>query len=65
MPCERSLTSHALRARSHRPISAAFDLQVKHINSDKRAAVWSEVERAWFSVESEIIDEARRWYADK
>ncbi|KPV75724.1 uncharacterized protein RHOBADRAFT_13733 [Rhodotorula graminis WP1] len=56
---------YEVNVSDHRPISAAFDLQVKHINSDKRAAVWSEVERAWFSVESEIIDEARRWYADK
>ncbi|GAA5890793.1 hypothetical protein JCM8208_003050 [Rhodotorula glutinis] len=56
---------YEVNVSDHRPISAAVDLQVKHINSDKRAAVWSEVERAWFSVESEIIDEARRWYADK
>ncbi|GAA5837701.1 hypothetical protein JCM9279_006838 [Rhodotorula babjevae] len=56
---------YEVNVSDHRPISAAFDVRVKHINSDKRAAVWSEVERAWFSVESEIIDEARRWYADK
>jgi len=37
----------------HRPISAAFDLDVKRIIPDKRTLVWQEVEDAWFGVESE------------
>ncbi|BGP37755.1 hypothetical protein JCM10449v2_001677 [Rhodotorula kratochvilovae] len=56
---------YEVNVSDHRPISAAFDLQVKHINSDKRAAVWSEVESAWFSVESGILEDARKWYAGK
>ncbi|GAA6050079.1 hypothetical protein JCM3770_001359 [Rhodotorula araucariae] len=56
---------YEVNVSDHRPISAAFDLQVKQINSEKRAAVWSEVENAWFSVESGILDDARRWYAGK
>ncbi|BGP45853.1 hypothetical protein JCM10450v2_001688 [Rhodotorula kratochvilovae] len=56
---------YEVNVSDHRPISAAFDLQVKHINSDKRAAVWSEVENAWFSVESGILQDARAWYAGK
>ncbi|GAA5867868.1 hypothetical protein JCM1840_003469 [Sporobolomyces johnsonii] len=47
----------------HRPISAAFDLQIKSIVPEKRALVWNEIENAWFGVESAILDEARRYYA--
>ncbi|GAA5978401.1 hypothetical protein JCM10908_004340 [Rhodotorula pacifica] len=47
----------------HKPVSAAYDLQIKHIDSAKRAAVWQEVESAWFSVESSILDTARLYYS--
>ncbi|GAA5822802.1 hypothetical protein JCM11251_004386 [Rhodosporidiobolus azoricus] len=49
----------------HRPISAAFDLRIKSVVPDKRAAVWSEVESAWFAVESSILEELREYYKDK
>ncbi|GAA6006332.1 uncharacterized protein JCM10292_002652 [Rhodotorula paludigena] len=56
---------YEVNVSDHRPISAAFDVQIKQINSDKRAAVWHEIENAWFSVEGTILDEARQYYADK
>lgn len=49
----------------HKPVSAAFDCRVKRIDSTKRAAVWQEVESAWFSVESSILDSARQYYREK
>ncbi|GAA5862167.1 hypothetical protein JCM3774_004806 [Rhodotorula dairenensis] len=49
----------------HKPVSAAYDLQIKRIDSSKRAAVWQEVESAWFSVESSILETARRYYSEQ
>ena len=48
----------------HKPVSAAFELQIKRIDSAKRAAVWQEVESAWFSVESSVLEAARKYYSD-
>lgn len=49
----------------HRPVSSAFDLRVKSIVPSQRAAVWKEVEAAWFGVESQLLQEAREYYAGK
>lgn len=46
----------------HRPISAAFDLQIKSIVPEKRSKVWLEVEQAWFGVERELLSKAREFY---
>ncbi|KAL8280565.1 hypothetical protein RQP46_006888 [Phenoliferia psychrophenolica] len=46
----------------HKPISAALDLRVKSIVPDKRAIVWTEVESAWFGVESQLLESAREFY---
>ncbi|GEM09551.1 inositolor phosphatidylinositol phosphatase [Rhodotorula toruloides] len=55
---------YEVNVSDHRPISAAFDMQIKRIDSKKRAAVWTEVENAWFSVETLALEEARRYYAE-
>ncbi|KAK4058851.1 hypothetical protein OIO90_000297 [Microbotryomycetes sp. JL221] len=49
----------------HRPVSVAFDLQVKSIIPSQRATVWQEVETAWLDVESQLLQEARNYYAGK
>lgn len=46
----------------HRPISAAFDLQIKSIVPEKRSTVWLEVEQAWFGVERELLKKACEFY---
>jgi len=46
----------------HRPISAAFDLQIKSIVPEKRAIVWNEIERSWKGVEREILQDAKKYY---
>ncbi|KAJ8295387.1 T-complex protein 1 subunit alpha [Rhodotorula toruloides] len=55
---------YEVNVSDHRPISAAFDMQIKRIDSKKRAAVWAEVENAWFSVETSALEDARRFYAE-
>lgn len=37
--------------------------QVKSILSAQRAQVWSEIEAAWFGVESHLLDDARSYYS--
>ncbi|GAA6044924.1 hypothetical protein NBRC10513_004754 [Rhodotorula toruloides] len=54
---------YEVNVSDHRPISAAFDMQIKRIDTKKRAAVWTEVENAWFSVETSALEDARRFYA--
>ncbi|GAA6029323.1 hypothetical protein JCM8097_003620 [Rhodosporidiobolus ruineniae] len=49
----------------HRPVSSAFDVQIKSVIPEKRAAVWAEVENAYFRVESAMLEETRAYYADK
>ncbi|KAI5479621.1 hypothetical protein MNV49_003131 [Pseudohyphozyma bogoriensis] len=46
----------------HRPISAAFSMEVKKILPDKRAVVFKEVEAAWFGVESDKLQSSREYY---
>ncbi|GAA5848163.1 hypothetical protein JCM8547_004428 [Rhodosporidiobolus lusitaniae] len=49
----------------HRPVSAAFEMRIKSVLPEKRALVWGEVEAAWFKVEGSVLEETRRYYADK
>ncbi|GAA6023044.1 hypothetical protein JCM11491_000373 [Sporobolomyces phaffii] len=53
---------YEVNVSDHRPISAAFDLQIKSIVPEKRALVWSEIEKSWSGVEQQVLDEAKRYY---
>ncbi|BGP13758.1 hypothetical protein JCM10213_006411 [Rhodosporidiobolus nylandii] len=49
----------------HRPVSAAFDLRIKSVLPEKRAAVWTEVESSWSAVESSLLEEMQAYYVGK
>jgi hypothetical protein len=62
-PSPLLVTNSLSRLHSHRPISAAFDFEVKSVVLDKRAQVWAEVESAWIAVEESVLQECREYYA--
>ncbi|GAA5987644.1 hypothetical protein JCM5350_001906 [Sporobolomyces pararoseus] len=53
---------YEVNVSDHRPISAAFDLQIKSIVPEKRSLVWKEIEQSWKGVERQVLEEAKKYY---
>ncbi|GAA5932802.1 uncharacterized protein JCM15063_002209 [Sporobolomyces koalae] len=53
---------YEVNVSDHRPISAAFDLQIKSIVPEKRSLVWNEIENSWKGVERQVLEEAKVYY---
>ncbi|GAA5910302.1 uncharacterized protein JCM6883_001147 [Sporobolomyces salmoneus] len=53
---------YEVNVSDHRPISAAFDLQIKSIVPEKRSLVWNEIENSWKGVEKQVLEEAKKYY---
>lgn len=48
----------------HRPISAAFNLTVKSVDSASRADIKNDIEREWEGLQQQLLSELHRFYVD-
>ncbi|KAI8099143.1 Endonuclease/exonuclease/phosphatase [Halteromyces radiatus] len=56
---------HEVKASDHRPISAAYNIQVKEIDGHKRDRLLEKIEKDWFyTVEKLIMEKKKRYIVD-
>ncbi|KAK4053795.1 hypothetical protein OIV83_001451 [Microbotryomycetes sp. JL201] len=65
LPVKGQYRRWEVNVSDHRPVSSAFDLQVKSIIPSRRETVWQEVEASWIGVEAGLLHDAREYYAGK
>jgi hypothetical protein len=55
---------HEVNISDHRPVSAAFEVEVKAVVPDRRAKVLEETEQAWKEVEKDLLRDALAFFRD-